>query len=184
MSEPLLLPLGKKTKRPYRGNNAFGILGVSPRASMKVVKRAYLRLASQYHPDKNPSHEARQQFIKINQAYNFIVKGGDIARYLVLCDITQLKQKFAEALMNIKRTGILTGIDLEMPRSPLSRTGMSDDEWNQQQKLLIGLMFRCPHCKWGKGCDIATGFSEVEDIYKRMVKESRRRVFDSLFKGS
>lgn len=172
----LLLTQGKniKPKQKYNGNNAFGILGISPRASMLQVKRAYLELASKWHPDRNHSVEAKEQFIKITKAYTFIIKGGDIARYLALCNITQLKQKFAEALMNIKRTGILTGIDLETPRPPLCRYTMSDEEWDQQQKLLTGLLFRCPSCKWVDGCDIATGFSEVKDIYERMVKKSMK----------
>ena len=170
----LLLPLGKKAEKPYRGNNAFGVLGVSPRASMKQVKRAYLKLAAQYHPDKNSSPEACQQFIRINQAYEFIVKGGDKARYLALCDIVSLKQKFAEALMSIKRTEMLTGIDLETPRSPLDKAAMSGKEWNQLQRLLIGLMMRCPNCKWKEGCDVATGFSEVAEVYNRMVEKSMK----------
>ncbi len=181
---PLLLPPGKKAKKPYRGNNAFGVLGVSPYASMKQVKRAYQKLAAQCHPDKNPSPEACQQFIRINQAYEFIVKGGDIARYLALCDIVTLKQEYAEALLNIKRTGILTGVDLETPRSPQYRANMSDKEWDQQQRLLTGLLSKCPNCKWKEECDVATGFSKVEDVYKRMVEMSRRLVLDSLFKGA
>ena len=174
MTEVLLLPLGKniKPKQRYNGNNAFGVLGVSPQSSMRQVKYAYFALAARYHPDRNHSSYATEQFIEINKAYNFIVKGGDIVRYLVLCDITQLKQKFAEALMNIKRTMMLTGIDLETPSSPLDNAVMSDKEWNQMQRLLIGLMIRCPTCKWKEGCDIATGFSEVEEVYKRMVRKS------------
>ncbi len=176
MTEILLLPLGRsvKQKRKYKGSNAFGVLGVSPQSSMRQVKRAYVELAFEYHPDKNHSLNAKEQFIRINKAYNFIMKGGDIARYLVLCGITQSKQKFTEALMSIKRTGILTGIDLETPRPPLYRVNMSDEEWDQQQKLLTGLLIRCPNCKWKEGCDIATGFSDVEEVYNRMVKMSMK----------
>lgn len=190
MSETLLLPPGKKAKKPYRGNNAFGVLGVSPRASMKAVKRAYLKLASEYHPDKNPSPEARQQFIRLNQAYEFIVKGGDLARYLALCDVVPLKQKYAESLRNIKMTKALTGLGAPMPKtfnealSQLKGVHLSKEEWSQQMKLVMTLQMRCPGCKWKEGCDRVTGFSEIEDIYVEMIKESRRRVFDSLFKGA
>lgn len=175
----LLLPIGRGNhpEQEYSGNNAFGILGISPEATMQRIKRAYLILASKWHPDKNHSPEAMEQFIRINKAFEFIMKGGDIAKYLALCDITQLKQKFAEALMNIKRTGILTGIDLETPRSSQDRANMSDEEWKKQQRLLNGLLFQCPDCKWKEGCDIATGFSRVEDVYERMVKKSMEQLF-------
>lgn len=183
MTEPLLLPPGKKTKEPYRGNNAFGVLGVSPRASMKAVKRAYLKLASQWHPDKNASPQAHKHFIKINEAYNFIAKGGDLARYLALCDIVPLKEKYAESLRNIKRIETLTGLDVPVPES-LGEIHLPKEEWNRQMKLVMALQFRCPGCKWKDGCDRATGFSEVEDMHNERVKESTersmRRVFDSL----
>ena len=175
----LLLPIGKtKPKKRYNGNDAFGILGISPKASMRQVKRAYRDLVSQYHPDINHSHNAKEQFIKINKAYSFIVKGGDLARYIALCDISQSKQKFAEVLMTVKRVIALTGNEeLEIPRPPTNRIGISDDEWEQQQRLLTGLLFRCPLCKWKDGCDVATGFSEVKDIYNRMVKKSMEMYF-------
>ena len=190
MTQPLLLPPGKKSKKPYRGNNAFGVLGVSRRSSMKAVKRAYLELAAQFHPDKNPSPQARKQFIKINQAYNFIVRGGDLARYLALCDVVPLKQKYAESLRNIKRTKVLTGLDvpinpksLQDAHSRLKWIHMPKEEWDEQVKLVMSLQMRCPGCKWKEGCDRTTGFSEVEDIYNQMVKESRRRVFGTLGKA-
>jgi len=174
--EVLLLPVGKNTKpvRKYNGNNAFGILGISPQSSKRQVRRAYLVLVSKWHPDKNHSPEAREQFIRINKAYNFIMKGGNIAKYLVLCDIAQSKQRFAEALMMIKITKILTGVDLEEPRpNPNNDRGfMSNEEWEQQQRLLIGLQTRCPNCKHKGGCDIATGFGEVEDVYKRIIEKA------------
>ncbi len=49
--------------------NLYNILGVSNIASSDEIKRAYRRLAMLYHPDKNPSAEAQELFIKVQTAY-------------------------------------------------------------------------------------------------------------------
>jgi len=49
----------------------YGILGVSRSASDDDVKKAYRKLAMQFHPDKNPGkeHWANEKFKEINEAY-------------------------------------------------------------------------------------------------------------------
>ena len=194
MVEILLLPIGKTItpEQVYNGSNAFGVLGVSPQSSQREIKQAFIILAAQYHPDKNHSLNANEQFTRINEAYNFIIKGGDIARYLVLCDIAKPKQKLSELLMNIKMTKILTGVDLETPRpDPNNDRGFkTKEEWEQGQRLNVGLQTRCPVCKWKNGCNISTGFDKVEDVYLRIIKKAMEQavsdgmklIFGSLFK--
>ena len=43
----------------------YKLLGVSKDASEKEIKKAFRKLAVQYHPDKNPDPEARKKFEKI-----------------------------------------------------------------------------------------------------------------------
>ncbi len=47
----------------------YAILGVSRNATQEEIKRAYKRLARQYHPDVNKSPEAEEKFKEINEAY-------------------------------------------------------------------------------------------------------------------
>ncbi|TBH20766.1 DnaJ C-terminal domain-containing protein [Thermus thermamylovorans] len=48
----------------------YAILGVSREATQEEIKRAYRRLALQYHPDRNPGDkEAEERFKEINEAY-------------------------------------------------------------------------------------------------------------------
>ena len=52
----------------------YGILGVPRNASEGEVKKAYRKLAMQYHPDRNPGKEkwANEKFKEINEAYGVL----------------------------------------------------------------------------------------------------------------
>ena len=50
----------------------YKILGVSKTASPEELKRAYRKLALQYHPDKNKTKEAEEKFKEINHAYEVL----------------------------------------------------------------------------------------------------------------
>ncbi|MEZ4559989.1 MAG: DnaJ domain-containing protein, partial [Caldilineaceae bacterium] len=48
----------------------YEILGVPRSADEKEIKKAFRKLAQQYHPDKNPGDAtAEQKFKEINEAY-------------------------------------------------------------------------------------------------------------------
>ena len=52
----------------------YRILGLSSTASKEDIKKAYRKLAKQWHPDINKSPEATEKFKKINQAYETLMK--------------------------------------------------------------------------------------------------------------
>ncbi len=51
----------------------YGILGVDKKATPDEIKKAYRKLARQYHPDRNPGDEkSEQRFKEISAAYDVI----------------------------------------------------------------------------------------------------------------
>lgn len=52
------------------------ILGVSPGATEKQIKAAYRKQAMRYHPDLNSDPKARDKFIEIDAAYDFLMQHG------------------------------------------------------------------------------------------------------------
>jgi DnaJ family protein B protein 4 len=49
--------------------NFYDVLGVSQDASESEIKKAYRNLSLKYHPDRNPSEEAKTKIQQINEAY-------------------------------------------------------------------------------------------------------------------
>eukprot|EP00009_Paramoeba_aestuarina_P005497 CAMPEP_0201512488 /NCGR_PEP_ID=MMETSP0161_2-20130828/4730_1 /ASSEMBLY_ACC=CAM_ASM_000251 /TAXON_ID=180227 /ORGANISM="Neoparamoeba aestuarina, Strain SoJaBio B1-5/56/2" /LENGTH=407 /DNA_ID=CAMNT_0047908361 /DNA_START=167 /DNA_END=1390 /DNA_ORIENTATION=- len=50
----------------------YDVLGVSQDASQAQIKKAYLKLAKQYHPDKNPDGRFADKFKEISAAYEVL----------------------------------------------------------------------------------------------------------------
>lgn len=51
----------------------YGILGIPDNSSIEDIKKAYRKKARLYHPDINPSPEAKDLFINATEAYEFLI---------------------------------------------------------------------------------------------------------------
>ncbi len=69
--------MATETKRDY-----YEVLGVSRDASLDEIKKAYRRMAVQYHPDRNPDNaDAEERFKEASEAYAVLSDADKRARY-------------------------------------------------------------------------------------------------------
>jgi molecular chaperone DnaJ len=59
----------------------YELLGVARTATEAEIKKAYRRLAMDYHPDRNPSPDAEAKFKEITEAYEVLRDGQKRAAY-------------------------------------------------------------------------------------------------------
>eukprot|EP00536_Pseudo-nitzschia_multiseries_P014919 jgi/Psemu1/40563/gm1.40563_g len=66
----------KNNKKQFDSDNYYTILGLTKKAKEKEIKKAYRKLALQYHPDKvkegEDAEEAENIFVKVSEAYSIL----------------------------------------------------------------------------------------------------------------
>jgi molecular chaperone DnaJ len=78
-SSPLLT---STQSRSFRASNVlnnkdfYKTLNVTKGASQDEIKKAYFKLAKEYHPDVNKAPEAKEKFATINEAYETLGDEG------------------------------------------------------------------------------------------------------------
>lgn len=77
----------------------YSTLGVSRRAGVEELRKAYRRLAVQWHPDKNPENreQAEAKFKQLNNAYDILVDPAKRAAYDLFGGDGRVKQAFSRA---------------------------------------------------------------------------------------
>lgn len=71
--------------------NYYSILSLNEGASLNEIKRAYRKLAHEYHPDVSIHPNAKEKFIEINEAYESLLN-----KFKFEEDIKRSKEAFSE----------------------------------------------------------------------------------------
>lgn len=154
-------------KRDY-----YEVLGVSRNASEDEVKRAFRRLAKQYHPDANKEQGAEARFVEINEAYEVLsdpqkraaydryghagvgngVGGAGFNDFAGFSSINDLFETFfGSATGTTHRTGTQRGADL---RYDLTIT-FEEAVFGCQKEIELPRWETCPTCR-GNGAQPGT----------------------------
>jgi len=59
----------------------YNLLDLSKDSSVDEIKRAYRKKARLYHPDINPDPDAKDKFISITEAYDFLISNYEKIRH-------------------------------------------------------------------------------------------------------
>jgi len=91
----------------------YKILGISKSSSENDIKKAYKKLAFQYHPDKNKSSDAESKFREISEAYDILMNSDKRRMYdnfgydSISGDIPQINPlDLFQSLFNVDFTGL------------------------------------------------------------------------------
>jgi DnaJ-class molecular chaperone len=110
------------SKRTY-----YEVLGVSPRADQKTLKRAYRRLARKYHPDQNPGDPAAEErFKKIAEAYQVLSQPELRRRYDVFGTAYPVSERPSAPVRPAQVFSFVAGEVMSRVRSRLKRAPGED----------------------------------------------------------
>ena len=142
---------------PVQYKDYYKTLGVPKNASTDDVKKAYRKLARQYHPDVNKKPDAEKKFKEINEANEVLSDPDKRKRY---DSVGPEWEQFAQGRGRPSGTGgfqyVYTGQPGESPFGD-DASGFSD-------------FFRTLFCQAGNG-----GFADADDLFGRGRTRTRTR---------
>lgn len=129
----------------------YQVLGVGRDAGEDEIKRAYRRLALQYHPDRNPGNkEAEEKFKEIAEAYGILMNRDKRAEYNAYGTHSQYRDSarysredvFRDIFNDPRTAGIFSELEKEFRRSGFrSGENFFNDMFFRGQGVFYGKVF-------------------------------------------
>ena len=152
----------------------YRILGLQTTATQEEIKRAYRKLAAQYHPDRNPGGEA--QFLRIKEAYE-ILSGKQVPRTTHTHTHTQAQNTTTTA--NTSTRASKTQAQTREERIKAAQKRYEDQKRKEEQqsiylynKLINGNAFRV--FKYGSFVSLLVGILLVLDLFLPPIEKSNQ----------
>lgn len=161
--------------------NLYEILGVSPYSSLEEIKKAYRRLARQYHPDINKEEYAEELFKNITNAYSILSDpkkrflydssyiGNKIYKLVnTLSPVLKSLMKFriseaASSLKDIILDLYTIPADIVIEEGEIPR--------NTEKQVVIRKTTDCPNCYgFDKNCAVCMGSGKINTHKKERIK--------------
>lgn len=118
--EPVLRAwFGLDQQRPEEAPTLYGVLGLKQQAAESEIKKAYRRLALQWHPDRCSEPDAKEVFIRIQHAYEVLSDQGMRARYDAGLALETQARATQPAMRQYARGSDPNQLSLDGYRSPL-----------------------------------------------------------------
>ncbi|CAM2718559.1 unnamed protein product [Rotaria socialis] len=77
-----VLTKGRYKKPDLNARNYYDILGIESTATQKEIRKAFLKLSKEYHPDSNATDKSlHSKFVKINEAFSILSKQSTRTTY-------------------------------------------------------------------------------------------------------
>lgn len=133
---------GSDTLQPPLDRGLYDVLGVEPSATDTQIRKAYYRLAQQFHPDKHPNDEhATTKFQSISEAYQCVVYL--LTSHVLSCIscrsvLTELSFLPWHVFLMCARHRVLSD---PVKREEYHRMGTASSEGLMDPKALFALMF-------------------------------------------
>lgn len=169
----------------------YEILGVPRDASTEDIKRAYRRLAREFHPDVNADPEAEQRFKEVAGAYEILSDADKRARYDAygvggpmgspFGDISDLFEAFfGTGTFGRRRSGQRTRAEHGEDLFVDLRLGFRDAAFGVHRDIEVGRMQMCDRCN-GSGSEPGTSPQRCHTCGGTgQVQEVRRSIFGTV----
>ena len=82
----------------------YQTLGIEPTASPSEIRSAYRKLVLELHPDRNPSKQAAERFLKVTEAYETLGDSDRRRNYDAILEMDARREREREVQEQRRRT--------------------------------------------------------------------------------